>query len=163
MDARSLWITTDLPVAEIGKRFGVSDTAINKRAKSHAWGPRNAPSRKRALVDAAAAGLTVGLNPKPNQTTAEQSIMNAAAQDIEAMSIGSDVALTALRRCKDMLGVNLEPRDFKCIVESGRLALEMYRRARNLDEPKRDDDEESPLLALSKSLRETREARPQAA
>lgn len=163
-DVQAAWTATNLPVLELSRRFGVSDTAINKRADKFVWGPRNAAARKRAMVEAAAAGLSPGLKSKPPENDAERGMQDAVSQDIEAMAIGSDVALTALRRCKVMLGdEDLEPRDFKHVVESGRLALEMYRRARNLDEPNREPEDESPLLALAKSIGEARASRPQTA
>lgn len=135
-DIRTQWIATDRAVRDIAREFGVSDTAVNKRASKEGWGPRNAPARKRAIVASGASGLNPGLQTKPNQSPAETAILDAADQDIQAMRLASDVALAALRRCRDMLDRDgWEPRDIKALAETGRIALESYRRARNLDEP----------------------------
>ena len=169
-DVRALWLTTDRPVRDIAREFGVTDTAINKRAAKEAWGPRNAPARKRALVASASAGLNFGLQTKPNQTSGEQAIFDAAEQDVQDMSLAASVGRRILQRCQWLLDLVtldkddvpttepalVDPKDLKSTAEAARAAMDMIRRARNLDEPAPPPPEASPLDALAASIAQVR-------
>lgn len=175
-EIRAAWISTNKPTRELARDFGVSEAAIRKRATKEAWGPRNASARKRAIVEAGLAGA------RPSaqcalRTPEDAAIESEADQDIADMRLGAKVGRMVLQRCQyvlDLADVDPDgkepnrphlrcPKDIKSIAEAARSALEVIRRARNLDDPKRDDDDDSPLLALAKSIGEARAARPQAA
>lgn len=111
------------------------------------------------------------------RTGVDAAIEDEVAQDVADMRLAASVGRMVLQRCQLVLGMveveddgtetkNLalvEPKDIKAIAEAARAGLEMIRRARNLDDPKREDDDASPLLALAKSIGEARAARPQTA
>jgi hypothetical protein len=169
-DIRTLWLTTDRKVRDIAREFGVSDTAINKRAAKEVWGPRNAPARKRALVASASAGLNFGLQTKPSDVSGEQAIIDAANQDAQDMSLAASVGRRILQRCQWLLDLVKpdkddaptdepaldDPKDLKSTADAARAAMEMIRRARNLDEPAPPTVEASPLDALAASLEQAR-------
>jgi multidrug efflux pump subunit AcrB len=173
-DIRAAWISTDKPIREMAREFGASEANIRKRAAKEAWGPRNASARKRAIVEAALAGAQSGAQCAP-RTETDAAIQNEADQDIADMRLAASVGRKALQRCQhvlDLVNVDEEgkdpptlmliaPKDIKAIAEAARAALEVIRRARNLDDPKKDLDEASPLLSLAASIREARAARPQ--
>ena len=140
-DIRTAWIATDRAVRDIAREFGVSDTAVNKRAEKEGWGPRNSPARKRAIVANHAAGLKSCLQTKPNQNPAELAILDAAEQDIQVMRTAANVARIALERCEALIPHEDDPRNIKTLTEAARGALETYRKARNLDEPSSDGPE----------------------
>ncbi len=172
-DIRTAWIASDRPIRDIAREFGVSDTAINKRAAKEIWGPRNAPARKRALVASASAGLNFGLQTKPNRASAEQAIVEAAVQDSQDMNLAARVGRRILQRCEwllDLVKLDKEdkptqepaiadPKEIKATAEAARAALEMIRRARNLDEPAPPPPEASPLDALAASIAQARKER----
>ena len=152
-DIRTQWIATDRAVREIAREFGVSDTAVNKRASKEGWGPRNAPARKRALVAGAAAGLQKSLQTKPNQSPAELAILEAAQLDIEDMDLALSVGQKLLRRCAKILDAMdievdpgdpmsimtaiklLPPKDLASLASTWKMTVEGIRKIRGLDEP----------------------------
>lgn len=133
-DVRTAWIATDRAVRDIAREFGLSAPGILKKAEKEAWGPRNAPARKRALVDSAASGLQSSFRCKP-QNEPESAIFDAAEQDIQVMRTAANVARIALERCELMVQHEDDPRNIKTLTEAAKSALETYRKARNLDEP----------------------------
>ena len=142
-DIRALWLSTDKPIRELARDFGVSDAAIRKRASKEVWGPRNAPARKRAIVEATLAGAQSGAQCVP-RTEIDEAIQNEAEQDIADMRLAASVGRKALRRCDELLdivdpdtGAKLGPKEVKSVTDAGRAALEMIRRARNLDDPQK--------------------------
>lgn len=175
-DIRAAWTSTNTSIREMAREFGASEANIRKRAKNEAWGPRNAPARKRALVEAAMAGARPGAH-CALRTPEDAAIESEADQDIADMRLGASLGRKVLLRCEHVLGlVEVDPdgkapdklhlicpKDIKAIAEAARAGLEMIRRARNLDDPKREDDDASPLLALARSIGEARAARPQTA
>lgn len=175
-DIRAAWTATNTSIREMAREFGASEANIRKRAKNEAWGPRNAPARKRALVEAAMAGARPGAH-CALRTPEDAAIENEAEQDIADMRLGASLGRLVLLRCRYLLELAdpgereeaadrplvVAPKEVKAIAEAARAGLEMIRRARNLDDPKREDDDASPLLALARSIGEARAARPQTA
>ena len=158
-DIRTQWISTDRSIRELAREFGVSAPGILKRAEKEAWGPRNAPARKRALVDSAASGLQPSEHRKP-QNEPEKAIFDAAEQDIQVMRTAANVARIALERCEALIPHEDDPRNIKTLTEAAKGALETYRKARNLDEPARRD---APTPYASMSDDELEEALARAA
>ena len=146
-DVRTQWIATDRSVRDLAREFGVSAPAILKRASKEAWGPRNAPERKRSLVSSAAAGLRPGLHCKPRNEP-EKAILDEAERDIAVMDSAARVAEKALARCEELIENETDPKGIKVIVESAKLSLETYRKARSLDEPST-REQVSPYANLS--------------
>lgn len=144
-EIRTIWLTTGRPGREIAREFGVSEAAIRKRAGNEVWGPRNAPEQKRALVRAATSGTQIGAQCAPGADP----IRDEADRDIRDMECAARVGRSILDRCEWLLSLVEEkdgapvpgkwlcanPKDLKATAEAARAAMEMIRRARNLDEP----------------------------
>jgi replicative superfamily II helicase len=163
-DIRTLWTATDKPIREIAREFGCSEGAIRKKAGKEVWGPRNASAVKRSIVEAAMAGARKGTR---------RGIEGEADQDIEDMLLAARVGRKVLQRCEYLLDeeyideegrkppvpVARAPKDIKCLAEGARAAMEMIRKARNLDAPAPPPPEASPLDALAASLAQARKDR----
>lgn len=150
------WETTSMSNSELARKYDVDEKVVRNRGKN--WGPRNAAAIKRARVNnAAAIKETPGESPK---VRGSDIIQGAADQDIQVMLEASQLFREALERCRAQIKQDdWPPRDLKCIVEAGRIALDGYRRARNLDEPAPPPPESSPLEALAHSLAQARKER----
>ena len=143
--AMSLWVTTDMSAIRIGEEIGVSEGAVRKRAKRDAWGPWNAPERKRALVAAAASGTNLGTSLVP-RTAAEKAILEAAQVDIEDMDLALRVGQKLLRRCAQLLDMGgddapfLDPKSLSNVASTWKMTVEGIRKIRGLDAPGGDGD-----------------------
>lgn len=171
-DIRTQWIATSKSCREIASEFGVAESYIRKRAGKEVWGPRNAPERKRAMVAAAVSGARIGAQRAP-RTGSDALIQEAADEDILDMSLAARVGRRILQRCEWLLDlVKLDknenpttdpalddPKELKATAEAARSAMEMIRRARNLDEPAPPPADASPLDALAASLAQARKER----
>jgi hypothetical protein len=145
-DVRALWISTSRSTREIASEYGIAESAIRKRAAKELWGPRNAPERKRAMVNAALAGAQSGAQ-CALRVSSEDAIQGEANQDIEDMSLSASVGRGILRRCAELLKAGVmgpngvfnyflsEPKDLKATADAARAATDMIRRVRGLDEP----------------------------
>lgn len=143
--ARSLWITTNLPTTRIAEEIGVTEGAVRIRAKREAWGPRNAPEQKRALVASAAAGITKSITTIVPRTEAEKAISAAADEDIADMALALSVGRKLLLRCAELLDMTAEgedgpiaalgPKDLNQVAGTWRSAVDGIRKIRGLDEP----------------------------
>lgn len=94
-------------------------------------------------------------------------------QDVDDMRLTVSVGRKVLQRCEYLLDeqyideeqkkppvpVVRSPKDIKAIAEGARAAMEMIRRARNLDAPAPPPPEASPLDALAASLAQARKDR----
>ena len=166
-----LWITTDKSIRSIAEDFGISDAMVRKKASKEAWGPRNAPARKRALVAGAAAGSLLGAHREPS-TQADDLVIREAEEDIRDMNLAARVGRRILQRCEWLLDLVKikdgkqtdepdldDPKDLKATAEAARSAVEMIRRARNLDEPAPPPKDESALDRLAATLEQARRDR----
>lgn len=171
IEIHTRWISTSDTLRDIGKDFGITEAAIRKRAQKHAWGARNAPERKREMVRAWTAGAIPGSRGAPNP--ADEGIIREATWDVEAMDTAAKIGRQILDRCQYLLELKrldkdhkvtddpalTDPKELKATAEAARAAMEMIRRARNLDEPTPPPPEASPLDALAHALAQARRDR----
>lgn len=104
---------------------------------------------------------------------AQRGIDGEADEDINDMLLSASVGRKVLLRCQYLLDQEIideegkdpprpaltAPKDLKCLAEGARAAMEMIRKARNLDAPAPPPPEASPLEALAASLSQARKDR----
>ena len=164
-EIRILWMTTNLSNCEMAEKYGVSEGAIRKHARS--WGPRNAAAQKRAIVQAAASGSTGSGTKYEPRTPEGKAIQSAAERDIAVMEKAACVQVLILERCELVMEMTVEgtdgptptvldPKDLKGIADASRAAAETYRKVRGLDEPGAGPQEETPLERIAGALAKRR-------
>lgn len=156
--ARSLWITTDLSAAKIGKEIGVGESGVRAKATSEGWGPRNAPERKRALVAAAVAGAANESANLAPRSEADAGIMAAANEDIEDMALAISVGRKILMRCASFLDMGdgaLDPRELSAVSTTWKTAVEGIRKIRGLDDATKPDPTEGARIVITMPAQES--------
>ena len=152
-----------MPIRDIAREIGVTEGAVRARAKREGWGPRNAPERKRALVASAAAGITQKITQDVRTSDSEKAISAAADEDIADMALALSVGRKLLLRCAELLDMTAEgedgkpvavlgPKDLNQVAGTWRSAVDGIRKIRGLDEPEKEDNRESPIDRLARSL-----------
>jgi len=116
-------------VNALAKESGVTEGAIRARAKKRGW-LRDPEGTKREMVKAAMSGITNGI---PNYEV-RNIIETEANQDVADMQDGLSVSRLCIRRLKEMAEKVRDPREVKVIAEANKVAVEVIRRIRGLDE-----------------------------
>jgi len=149
---QATWVSSIESTNAIAARFGVSEKAIRKRAIKEAWGERNAPARKRAIVAARLSGTPATGSAPGTSSESEPRTLDAAVEEaVEDMRLGARVARKILRRCEAILDQaqaaeeSAEPGkapkssipipQLKQLAEASRTAVETIRRCGGLDDP----------------------------
>lgn len=120
-------------VSALGKKYGISHTAINKRAKANGW-TRNPEGTKRAIVKAHFSGVGQQVSAEVSAVTAE-TIRTAALDDIVDMERGLRINRMCLVNLETAAQAESEPRSIKVIVEATSAAIDSIRKIRGLDDP----------------------------
>lgn len=149
---QATWISSIESTTAIAARFGVNEKAIRKRAIKEAWGERNAPARKRAIVAARLSGTNpTGSAPGPCSESEPRTLDAAVEEAVEDMRLGTRVARKILQRCEAILDHAKAEEDaagpekaaktsipipqLKQLAEASRTAVETIRRCGGLDDP----------------------------
>lgn len=115
-------------IRAIAEKYGVSDTAIRKQAKSKGWS-RDPASTKRQIVKAAMAGGS-----QQSSQIELRTIHEAAAADVADMERGLRINRLCLVNLETAAQSATEPKEIKVIVEAASSAIESIRRIRGLDD-----------------------------
>jgi predicted transcriptional regulator len=138
-------------VRSIAVEFGITETAIRKRAKRDGW-TRDAAGTKREIVRRAMAGS------HDASQFAARTIEQAAAEDVADMERGLRIHRHCLMALEQSAETCTEPREVKVIVEAAGMAIDSIRRIRGLDEARADGqrsedaDDEARAIALAQRL-----------
>jgi predicted transcriptional regulator len=136
-------------VRSIAAEFGITDTAIRKRAKAAGW-VRDAAGTKREIVRRAMAGS------RESSQFAAQTIEAAAAQDIADLERGLRIHRHCLMALEQSAETCTEPREVKVIVDAAGAAIDAIRRIRGLEDPSgrqaNDNDDEGRAAAIADRL-----------
>lgn len=125
------------PVTAIGAKYGISHTAINKRAKKNGW-IRNPGQAKRAIVDAHFSGVGAAVKPGVSAEVSgltRETIQSAAEQDIDDMERGLRIHRACLLNLEVCAVGSQDPKEIKTIVEAAGAAVAAIRKIRGLDAP----------------------------
>lgn len=123
-------------VRRIAQEHSISEATIRKRAKKEGW-LRDPEGVKRELVRAAMSGSGTQKGTQSGTQTDEEvrkAIETEAGQDIDDMHNGLVAARQCIQKLRLMIEKANDPRDVKIIAEANRIAIEIIRRIRGLDD-----------------------------
>ncbi|MBF0292247.1 MAG: hypothetical protein HQK86_08835 [Nitrospinae bacterium] len=133
----------EISIMEIGRRHGVTDTAIRKKARQKGW-VRDASGVKREMVKSHLAGVS---GKSSEGSSVSELIRTSAMTDIEVMEAGAELYALIVKdlnrqvRAKTETG-GLDPKEAKTIADAAGVAIEKYRLIKGLNDPKSDDGHE---------------------
>lgn len=122
--------SSDTPVLQLAKKYGVSEGTIRVRVKKYGW-VRTPLPLKRALVEQKLIGITNG---NTNVVATRKAIEDSADAAAEDMTRGLEVARACVARLGEMVPLCDNPRDVKVVAEANKIAVETIRRIRGLDD-----------------------------
>lgn len=115
----------------IAEKHGIPEPTLRREAKKRGW-VKGLSATKRIMVRDAMAGAD--LTHKLTRVQVERRQTEAAAQDVEDMNNGLNVARLCVAALIPMIAASDNPRDIKSIVEANKAAVDTIRKIRGLDD-----------------------------
>ena len=132
----------------LATKHGIPEASLRRYAKKHGW-IKGASETKRDMVREALAGdgldelVTNGLT----NDEVRQHRVDEAAQDVQDMTDGLNVARRCIKRLLSMVDQVDSPNDIKRVVEANKAAIETIRKIRSLD-----NDDTPPETSVSVTI-----------
>lgn len=131
---KSEYLAGIVSIRKIGILYGISETAIRKKARSGGWVRNPASAKAKRVAEKLATDI------KNAEGVAKTIIDDAVDQDVADMMLGLDVAREILRKVQERVRLEPDDRGLKVLSETLRLNIDTIRKIRGLDE--KDDSPE---------------------
>lgn len=131
---KSEYLAGIVSIRKIGILYGISETAIRKKAKAEGWVRNPASAKAKRVAEKLATDL------KSAEGVAKTIIDDAVDQDVADMMLGLDVAREILGKVQERVRLEPDDRGLKVLSETLRLNIDTIRKIRGLDE--KDDSPE---------------------
>lgn len=144
----------------LSQKHGIPEPTLRRYAKKAGW-IKGSSDTKRELVREAMAGTPLGDELLTNGMTNDEAIrqiqLDEAAQDVQDMNTGLNVARKSMTKLLTMVEQVDHPKDVKTIVEANKIAVDTIRKIRSLDD-EQPEQETNVTVQVSDGFAELRAA-----